>query len=132
MPGERDRLGNTPCSFLKFERHIASEISPFTDTRSTPSATEEILEDGAAEDISEGFENVSDISEPALPLDTRMAIAIVASTFLIIAQDLIGFGSFLELERRVRIPLIGVGMVLHRQFSVSLGDIRRGGGPFHP
>ena len=53
---------------------------------------------------------------------------IVATTFLLIAQDFVGFRGFFELMDRVGVTLIRVRMILERKLAIGFRDfILRGG-----
>jgi hypothetical protein len=129
---ERDGFGDPASCFLKFERDIAAEVGTFADSRSASSSAEEVLEDGSAEDIAKRFKDVSDVTETTLAFDACMTVAVVASPFLFVAQNLVRFGGLLELVSRILVALIGVGMVLHREFSIRLGYLRGGSGAIDP
>jgi hypothetical protein len=66
MPCEGNGFGNATRCFLEIEGHIASQIGSLANSRSSSTTSEEILEDGAAEDIAESFEDISDIAESSL------------------------------------------------------------------
>src|SRR4026209_704852 len=63
--------------------------------------------------------------------DAGLAVAVVRSPFLRIAQDLVCLGDLLELGLCLwrRVP---VGMVFHRQFPIGLLDLGFGSVPGNP
>ena len=122
MAGKGNGFGDSASSFGQVEGDIATEIGTATDATAAATATEEVLKDSAAEDIAEGFEDVADIAETTLSIVSGMPEAIVTGTFLLIAEDFVGLGSFFELVNRLRIPLIGVGVILERQFAIRPRD----------
>ncbi len=56
-----------------------------------------------------------------------VAILVVSRALLPVGQSLVSFLRFLELLLRLRIVRIAVGVVLHRQFAISLLDLFLGG-----
>src|SRR5579883_1550347 len=89
---------------------------------------------GASEEIAEAkeiAENVAEIGEgvrveAGLPaaLQSGVAVAVVGSALLRIAQDAIGFGRFLELFLRGRVVGMMIGVVLAREAPVGALDVR--------
>jgi hypothetical protein len=122
MAGKGNGFGHSASSFGQVEGDIASEIGTATDATAAATATEEVLEDRAAEDIAESFEDVAHIAKTTLSVVPGMPETIVTGTFLLIAEDFVGFGSFFELVNRFRIPLIGIGVILERQFAIRPRD----------
>ena len=49
-----------------------------------------------------------------------MAELVIPAFFIVIAENLIGFGSFLELLFRLLVPGVAVGMQFHGQLAVGL------------
>jgi hypothetical protein len=54
-----------------------------------------------------------------------MPETVISFSFLDVAQDFIGFRSFLELLFGVLIPFVAVRVILLRQFTVGLLDLIR-------
>jgi predicted membrane metal-binding protein len=49
-----------------------------------------------------------------------MAILIVASSLLFVAQNFVRLGRFLKLMNRILVPLIGIRMILQSELAVCL------------
>jgi hypothetical protein len=60
-----------------------------------------------------------------------VAVTVVRRAFLGVAQNAIGFGSFLELFLGGRVLGIAVGMVLQREPAISALDLLLTGVPAH-
>jgi hypothetical protein len=91
---------------------------------SPPSTSEQISEaEEIAENVAEIGEDVGAETARRHSLQTRVAIAVVCRALLRVAQDAIGFRSFLEPFLGGRVLRIAVGMVLQRQPAVSALDL---------
>src|SRR6185437_10409630 len=85
----------------------------------------------AAEQVPEAKELAEDVGkigevggiEAAAVADARMAEAVVLGAFLLIGEDAVGLGGFLERFFRAGIALVAVGVVLERQAAVGALDV---------
>jgi hypothetical protein len=129
MPLESNGLGYAPGGLREFQRHFATNVGTPADTPPAASPTsEQVPKHPAAEDVAERLEDVTDVVElRGTPLDAGMAEAIIASPLLLVVEDLEGLRGFLELFDGRFIPRITIRVVLHCQFAVSLGNLRRRG-----
>jgi hypothetical protein len=62
---QRYCFGHTLGCFFQIQRHITTQIRAASNPRSASPTSEEVLEDRSAEDISESFEDIRNITETA-------------------------------------------------------------------
>jgi hypothetical protein len=106
--------------------------SPRCAAAAPPSTAEKIAEaEEIAEDVAEIGERVRTVAARRDSLQTGVAVAVVRRALLGVAQDAIGFGSFLESLLGVRVLGIAVGMVLQREPAVSALDLLLAGFSAH-
>ena len=80
------------------------------------------------EQVAEDVEDIVDVVEAAATstgrsLHALMSEAVVASTLLVVADNFVGLGRFLELVDGLLVTLIPVGVILQCQLLVGLLDL---------
>ena len=73
------------------------------------------------EDPSDGW-YLNATATHAAGFEGGMAVLVIGSALLLVAQGFVGFLGFLELFFRFRVVRVAIGMVLHRQPAISLLD----------
>jgi len=58
-------------------------------------------------------------------------MTVIQSALVVVAQHVIGFADFLELGLGVLVPLIAVGVILHRKLAIGLLQRIAVGVPLH-
>lgn len=128
---ERDVLVATACGFLERERNVAADIgstpnASSTATASPRSATEEVTKTASTEQIAERFEDIFDVVVlMGCTFHAGMAVLVVASPFVLVAEYLVGLGRFLE-QRDSAFVLISIRVILNCQFAVGTVDLLLG------
>ena len=125
VPIKFNGLGNSASRFEQVDRYFTSNVVPFArpSPAAPPTAAKQIAENAAAKNIAKGLENVVDIRELMhAPFDPGMAIPIVPRSFIVIPQHFERFGRFLELDDGFIVVGIAVGMKLHGQLAISVGN----------
>ena len=133
MAVELNRLGNATGRFNKRQRHLAEHIAALPRPAGpTATACKRLAEDPAAEHVSEGLEDVGHLVEVVLsaPLQARVAEAVVPRAEVGVGQHFEGPRRFFEASRSLNVAGILVRMKLHREFAISVSDLRRRGSPF--
>jgi len=123
-----DVPGEAKGGFHERDLHVIAQIGPRPGRASRPGSPVAESED-VAEDIAKTRKN---IVETGKALETRtaqslVAILIVDFPFLLVAEDFIGLGGFLEFVLRFPVPRISVRVVLHRHAAVTFLDFLFGG-----
>ncbi len=103
-------------------------------TRRRPAAAEQVAEEALAEDIAEGLEDVAHVAEVRrlAALKPRESEAVVLRPLLRVAEHLEGLGRLLELDDRLVVARIAVGVILQRQLAIGLGDLLLARGALDP
>ena len=127
MASELDGLLRAPRRLLQADSDLGADVGALVDAASaaTHSAAEKV-----AEDIAEGGKDVVGVVElggPARAADARVAVTVVASPFLAVAEHVEGLGGLLEFFGRFVVALIAIGMKLHRHIAIAVRDLIVGG-----
>ena len=106
--------GITLGCLLKSNVHVVAQIGAFIDLWATTTAT--TLTKNIAENITKGIRKTAAGKSTAahIGIDARVAILIIGSTLLRIAEHLIGLFRLFEFGFSTRIIGIAIGVVLHR------------------
>jgi hypothetical protein len=133
---ELDRLLRAARHLGERELDLRLEVVPARGSRrAAPDATTTPARgatEPAAEDLVEHREDVRHVHvrEVVLRVDALVPELVVAAALGFVAEDLVGLGALLELRLRVGlvVPVVAVGVVLHREASVRALDLllRRG------
>src|SRR5262249_50738299 len=89
--------------------------------RAAAAAAAEQVAEEVAEDVDHRA-GVAEVVEPAHSFEAGVAVTVVAGPFVRVAENVVGGGRFLELLLRLLVPDIAIGVILHRQLAVRLGD----------
>ena len=125
VPREADDLHRAVGGLDQVELDVAADVGALVDARRAAAAAEEIAEETLAEDVAEGAEDVGNVVElrRAAPFQAGVAVAVVPGPLLRMAEDLEGLGGLLELDHRLLVARIAVGVILQRELPVGLGDL---------
>ena len=119
----------TESGFFESQFEIVTKVrSTLTPFASTTATAKEIAEsEDVAENVAEIGKDVGvESTETAGAANSGMTEAVIAGALLGVAEDSIGFSSFLELLFGFRVTGIAVRVILHREFAVSGFDLAVG------
>ena len=121
---DRDRLGNARSCFFQGQYCFTADVRTTSLSWSTTAASEETTKQAASEDISKGLEDIIDRPELYAPsIEAGTAKLVKPGPLLLVAQDLIRLGCFLEASNGVLIIRITVGMVLECLLAIGAVDV---------
>src|SRR5260370_12287391 len=112
-------LASAACRLDEVNFKAYLKIAPALLARAPAPLSEEV-----AEDVAKQVEDGPGVTETrtAQAVEPAIAVALVTLTFLLIVQNVIRLGGFLEFLFRLLIADIAVGMILHGQLAVSAFD----------
>ena len=124
---EHDVLVASASGLFECERDIAANIgtaSNATSSAATTGSSAKEVSKSTAEQIAECFENVFDVAVLLCrAFDPGMTVLVIASSFVCIAEDFVGFGCFFEFRRRGFVVAIAIGMVLDSKLAIRAIDL---------
>jgi hypothetical protein len=128
---EFDGFGYAASDFFKIQVHVDTKVVPSTDT---PTAiAKKVPKHPTAKNVAKGREDIFGGGESSAgAFDSGMTKAIVACSLFLIAQYLVGFGSFFEFDIGVHVALVAVRVKLHRQLAIRFGNLALVGALFDP
>ncbi|OIQ96451.1 hypothetical protein GALL_214920 [mine drainage metagenome] len=112
------------CRFFQRDLHVVAQVGAAVGLAApAAAAAEDVAEDVAEVEALGAARTERAAAAHSARFECRVTVLVVSSTFLSVGQSLVGFLRFLELFLRFRIIRIAVGVVLHRQLTISLLDV---------
>ncbi len=113
--------------FLKAERERCANALPLTGSIGTRAAAkpaaEETLEDAAEVNVPKTAKAASSGARPIVGIDSGVAVLVVERLLLAVAQDFVGFVSFLKTLLLLFIPRVQIGMAFPRRLTVRFFNL---------